>query len=319
MTASAVEKLRVAGILNVVDFVTADLDVLATKSGVAYRELAAIRRALINEHAAPVVAGCSLFDVAVATTSIVSLGSRALDAMLEGGILTSEITEVVTDRSGVSDALVMNAVCAVVTTMSKNVVFIDMSNRFDVTHLATMLASQPDVHVESALKRVRVVKCFDVLTLLSKLSILCEAPGLSNDSFYSSVKLIVISGIVDCIIPSLSRMHNNAGCGYVAQLVHQLRLLTTDFCFAVLLCNSDAHLTVLKNATSARATPVGRLWCSVPATRLDVVDITRGINESCDTENCVTNARVKVTLSTSNRLPLGHCVELEINEHGLFT
>ena len=319
MTVSVLEKLRSAGIVNVIDFVSHDLDVLATKSGIGYRELASIRRVLVNEHAAPVVAGCSVFEVVVATTSIVSVGCRALDNLLEGGILTSEITEVVTDRSGVTDALVMNTIFAVVTTMCKNVVFIDTSNRFDVTRLALMLASQPDVDVENSLRRVRIVKCFDVLTLLSKLSSLCESPNLSNDSFYSSVKLVVISGIVDCIIPSLSHIHNNAGCGYVAQLVRHFRLLTTDLCYAVLLCNGDGHLAMSKNTTSARANPVGRLWCSVPATRLEVVNITGESNDSCVTDNQTTYGQVKVTVSASNRIPTGQYIELKINEHGLFT
>ena len=318
MTASVLEKLRSAGIVNVVDFVSHDLDVLATKSGVGYRELAAIRRVLINEQAAPVVGGCSLFEVAVATTSIVSVGCRKLDSLLEGGILTSEITEVVTDRSSVCDALVMNTIYTVVTAVSKNVVLIDTSNSFDVSHLAAMLASQPEVDAESALNRVRIVKCFDVLTLLSKLSILCEASSLSNDSFYSSMKLVVINGIVDCIIPSLSRIHNNAGCGYVAQLMRQFRHLTTDFCYAVLLCNGDGQLAVSKNTTSTRLTPVGSLWCSIPATRLDVVNITEESNKCGDTDNRMTHGRVKVMLSASNRLQMGQCIELGVDEHGLF-
>jgi len=319
MTESVLQKLQCAGVVNVVDFVSHDLDVLATKSGVGYRELAAIRRALITEHAAPVVVGSSLFEVVVATTSFVSVGCRALDSLLEGGILTGEITEAVTDRSSVSDALVMNTIVAVVTAMNKNVVFIDTSNRFDVKLLGAMLASQPNVDVESALKQVRVVKCFDVLELLSKLSTLCDTSGPSNGPFYSSVKLIVIDGIVDYILPSLSHIHNNAGCGYVSQLVRVLRLLTTDSCYAVLLCNGDGRASVSKNATTPRLTPVGRLWCSVPDTRVDIVDISAQSSEQSGTENTSMSGRIKVTLSKSNRLPFGQCLELEVNEHGLLT
>ena len=320
MTTSVIEKLRSAGIVSFIDFISHDVDVLATKSGVGYRELAAIRRAVINEHAAPVVGGCSLFEVVVATTSIVSVGCRVLDSLLEGGIFTSEVTEVVTDRSSVSDALVMNAIFAVLTTMNKNVVFIDTSNHFAVTCLAAMLESKPDVDAESALKRVKVVRCFDVLSLLSELSVLCDAQSLiSDDSFYSSLKLVVINGIADYIIPSLSHIHNNAGCGYVSQLVHQLRLLATDLCCAVLLCNGDGYLAVSKNASGERTTPVGRFWCSVPDTRLHIVDITGERTESCDTDNHKTLRRVKVMLSESNRLPTEQSVELAINEHGLFT
>jgi len=292
---------------------------LATKSGVSYRELAAIRRVLITENAAPVVGGSSLFDVVVATTSIVSVGCRALDNLLEGGILTGEITEVVSDRSAVSHTFLLNTIVTVVTTMSKNVVLIDISNRFDAGSFAGMLASQPNVDdVENALKRVRVVKCFDVLELFSKLSMLCEASSLSSDSFYSSVKLIVIDGIVDSILLSLGHMQNNAGCGYVAQIVHQLRLLTTDFCNAVLLCNSDGCMPLSKNASSTRPTPVGRLWCSVPDTRLDIVDITGENADNCVTDNRTKSRQLKVTVSKSSRLPVGPCVELKTNQLGLF-
>lgn len=310
MTGSVLENLQSAGVVNVVDFISHDLDLLATKSGVGYRELAAIRRVLITEHAAPVVRGSSLFDVVVATTSIIPVGCHVLNNLLEGGILTGEITEAVTDRSGVSDALMMNTIVAVVTTLNKNVVFIDTSNHFDVNRLAAMLASRPNADLESALKRVRVVKCFNILELLSKLSSLCETREPSNDSFYSSLKLIVIDGIVDCIVPSLSR--NNSGCGYVSQLVHQLHQLTTDFCYAVLLCNGNVHTVMSKTA-------VGRLWCSVADTRLDVIDITEESNDHCDADSRTLCGRLKVTLSKCNRLPCGQCVEVKVNEYGLFT
>ena len=318
MTASVLEKLHSAGVVNVVDFVSHDLDVLSAMSGVGYRELAAIRRVLISEHAAPVVAGSSLFDIVVATTSIVSVGDRLLDGLLEGGIFTGEITEAVTDRSGVSDALVMNTIVAVVAAMNKNVVFIDTSNHFDVIHLAAMLASQPDVDVESALQRVRVVKCFDMLELLAKLSTLCETPGPSNDSFYSSLKLIIIDGIVDNILPSLSRIHSNSGCGYVSQLVRQLRLLTTDLGYAVLLCNGYGHTVVSKNSNVPKLTPIGKLWSSVADTRLDVIDVTAGSNDQCGADNSTVSRRIKVTLSRSNRLPVGQTTELGVSENGLF-
>jgi len=313
MTPMVLQKLQSVGVVSVVSFISHDLDVLAAKSGVGYNELAAIRRVLIAEHAAPVVGGSSLFDVVVATTSIVSVGCRTLDNMLEGGIFTGEITEAVTDRSGVSDALLMNTIVSVVTVMNKNVLFIDTSNHFDVSRLAAMLASQPDVDVESALKRVKVAKCFDVFELLSKLSTLCEAPGPSNDSFYCSLKLIVIDGIVDCILPSLSHIHSNSGCGYVSQLVRLLRMLTTDFCYAVLLCNGAGHTVTSKNTTISKRTAVGRLWLTVPDTRLSVIDITAESNDPA------VSGRIKVTLSKSNRLPLGPCVELKVNDHGLFT
>ena len=317
MTGSVLQKLQSVGVVSAVDFVCHDLDALATKTGVGYRELAAIRRALITEHSAPVVAGSSLFDVVVATTSSVSVGCRALDNLLEGGILTGEITEVVTDRSGSSDALVMNTILTVVTAMNKNVVFVDLSNRFDASLLAAMLSSHPNA--EDALKQVRVVKCFDVLELLSKLSRLCEAPGPSNDPFYSSLKLIIIDGIVDFILPSLSHIHNNAGCGYVSQIVRLIRLLTTDSCYAVLLSNGDSCSVASRNNAIPRQTSVVRMWCSVPDTRLDVIDITTESNERSGADNSMTSGRIKVTVSKSNRLALGQCVELEVDKRGLFT
>jgi len=238
--------------------------------------------------------------------------------MLEGGIQTGEITEAVTDRRVSCDVLLLNTIVAVVTAMKKNVVFIDTSNRLDASLLAAMLASQPGVDVESALNRVRVVKCFDVLELFSKLSTLCEALSQSNDSFYSSVKLVVIDGIADCIVPSLSHIVSNSGCGYISQLVRKLRQLATDFCCAVFLCNSNVNTVTLKTTTVPKQTAIGRLWCSVADTRLDVMDITAQNNEQSATDNGEVSGRIKVTLSKSNRLAVGQCVELEVNKHGLF-
>jgi len=299
------------GVVSVVDLVSHDLDVLSTKSGVSYRELAAIRRVLLAEHAAPVVAGTTLFDVVVATTSIVSVGIGVLDNLLGGGILTGEITEVVTDRSYVSDALVMNTIVTVVTAMDKNVVYVDTSNNFDVRRFADVLAaSQRNVDVESAMKRVKIAKCFDMMQLLGQLSALCESSRLSNDSFHTSLKLIVLDGIVDNILLSMSHIPSNSGCGYVSQLVHLLHLLTTDFCYAVLLCNGDV---MSYNGNSAR---LCRLWHSVPDTRLSVVDITTGGNGTDSRMFC---GQMKLSLSKSNRLPVGQSVELEVNEHRLFT
>jgi len=315
MTASVLEKLHSAGVVDVFDFVSHDLDILATKTDVGYRELAAIRRALISEHAAPVIAGSQLFDVVVATTSIVSLGSGVLDSLLGGGLFTCEITEVVTDRSVHANSLVMNTVLSVVTSMSKNVVFIDTSNHFDASNLAAMMASRNDVDIETALKRVRVIKCFTVLELLGHLSKLCEATSQSIDPFYSSLKLIVIDGIVDHIMPSLAHIHNNYGCGYVAQLSHQFRLLTTDFCYALLLCNGNG---LVKTSAASKLSLVGKLWCSIPDTRLEVEGIVGENKEQNNTDSRMLSGRVKVTLSKSNRLPIAQRVELNVDEWGLF-
>jgi RAD51-like protein 3 len=250
--------------------------------------------------------GSSFFDSTVTTTSIISTGCNALDDLLDGGIFTGEITEVTgSDQTEVCLSILL----AVASDMKKNVVFFDTANRFDVFRLGnTMrLRNMAPLEIEESLRRIRVVRAFDVFDFLDKLNSLSDGLSVHTDSFYTSLKLIVVDGLVDGIFPTLSGCREE-GCGYVAQIAGQLRMISCDFSLAVLV----NRLTV---GSSAKMAPVVRVWSAVPATRIEIRDVAEQV-----VDQRLRNETVKVReviLSKSSRQRTGSHMQMTVDETGL--
>lgn len=85
-------KLQHAGIKSVTDYVTCAPGKIASKTGMPYKEVVETRRKLLHQFACIPVTASSLWEAT--THSILPTGSHNLDQLLDGGLLTGELTEV---------------------------------------------------------------------------------------------------------------------------------------------------------------------------------------------------------------------------------
>ncbi|XP_024587038.1 DNA repair protein RAD51 homolog 4 isoform X3 [Neophocaena asiaeorientalis asiaeorientalis] len=95
LTQDMAQLLRSRGIKTVVDLVSADLEEVAQKCGLSYKALVALRRVLLAQLSAFPFNGADLYEELKTSTAILSTGIASLDKLLDAGLYTGEVTEIV--------------------------------------------------------------------------------------------------------------------------------------------------------------------------------------------------------------------------------
>ncbi|KAM9211009.1 DNA repair protein RAD51 homolog 4 [Dugong dugon] len=95
LTQEIVRLLRSRGIKTVVDLVSADLEEVAQKCGLSYKALVAVRRVLLAQSSAFPFNGADVYEELKTSTAILSTGIGRLDKLLDTGLYTGEVTEIV--------------------------------------------------------------------------------------------------------------------------------------------------------------------------------------------------------------------------------
>ncbi|RMC10803.1 hypothetical protein DUI87_12515 [Hirundo rustica rustica] len=76
-----------------VDFVSSDLEDVAQKCSLSYKALVAVRRVLLAQFSAFPANGADLYEELKSSTAILPTGSPSLDRLLDSGLYTGEVTE----------------------------------------------------------------------------------------------------------------------------------------------------------------------------------------------------------------------------------
>ncbi|XP_065387304.1 DNA repair protein RAD51 homolog 4 isoform X5 [Macaca fascicularis] len=95
LTQEMIQLLRSRRIKTVVDLVSADLEEVAQKCGLSYKALVALRRVLLAQFSAFPLNGADLYEELKTSTAILSTGIGSLDKLLDAGLYTGEVTEIV--------------------------------------------------------------------------------------------------------------------------------------------------------------------------------------------------------------------------------
>ncbi|XP_054022403.1 DNA repair protein RAD51 homolog 4 isoform X2 [Dryobates pubescens] len=93
LTEEMIQLLRAGGIRTVVDFVSSDLEDVAQKCSLSYKALVAVRRVLLAQFSAFPANGADLYEELKSSTAILPTGSTSLDQLLDSGLYTGEVTE----------------------------------------------------------------------------------------------------------------------------------------------------------------------------------------------------------------------------------
>uniref|UniRef100_A0A8C6MRQ2 RAD51 paralog D n=1 Tax=Mus spicilegus TaxID=10103 RepID=A0A8C6MRQ2_MUSSI len=95
LTEETVQLLRGRKIKTVADLAAADLEEVAQKCGLSYKALVALRRVLLAQFSAFPLNGADLYEELKTSTAILSTGIGSLDKLLDAGLYTGEVTEIV--------------------------------------------------------------------------------------------------------------------------------------------------------------------------------------------------------------------------------
>ncbi|XP_077596051.1 DNA repair protein RAD51 homolog 4 [Stigmatopora nigra] len=262
-----VRRLRDLHVKTVEDYVSSDIEDLARKCSASYQALIAIRRVLLAQHAAFPVSGADLYDELLSSSAILATGNPDLDALLDSGVYTGEVTELAGGPGSGKTQVCMGLAATVSQHLKQNVIYVDTTGGLTAGRLRQMLQSQTSSHeqqTEEALQRIAVYRALDIFSLLDCLHRLgANGGGLRQASVGGgSVKALIVDSVSAVIAPLLGSRHQEAMI-MMTQVAISLKTMAKDFNLAVLVTNH-----VSRNDEGTVQPGLGVAWSHVPRTRI---------------------------------------------------
>ncbi|XP_037023219.2 DNA repair protein RAD51 homolog 4 isoform X2 [Artibeus jamaicensis] len=265
LTQDMVQLLRSHGIKTVADLVSADLEEVAQKCGLSYKALVALRRVLLAQFSAFPFNGADLYEELKTSTAILSTGIGSLDKLLDAGLYTGEVTEIVGVPGSGKTQVCLCVAANVAQGLQQNVLYVDANGGLTASRILQLLqARTPDEGEQAAaLRRIQVARAFDVFQVLDVLQDLRGAVAQQVSDSSGNVKVVIVDSVTAVVSPLLGGQQRE-GLALMMQLAQELKTLARDLGVAVVVTN---HMT--RDRDSGKLRPaLGRSWSFVPSTRV---------------------------------------------------
>ncbi|NXW01984.1 RA51D protein, partial [Fregetta grallaria] len=299
LTEEMIQLLRANGIRTVVDFVSSDLEDVAQKCSLSYKALVAVRRVLLAQFSAFPANGADLYEELKSSTAILPTGSPSLDQLLDSGLYTGEVTELMGAPGSGKTQVCLGIAASVSLGLKQHVLFLDSTAGFTASRVYQMLqARAEDEEEQAALQRIQVVRVFNIYEMLSALQELRNRLSQQVVSSMGPLKIVVIDSVSAVIYPLLGGKQSE-GLAIMMQLARELKTLAREFSLAVVVTNQ-----VTRDSSTGPLKPaLGRSWSFVPSTRV-LLESKEATWEKATTQRIA-------SLAKSPRQPTGIQVELD--------
>ncbi|XP_064613255.1 DNA repair protein RAD51 homolog 4-like [Liolophura sinensis] len=261
-TPKLLQTLEELGICSVTDYISSNLEKISSERSLPYKDLLSIRRVLLAQYSAFPVTGADVYTHLLSSVSILSTGSQVLDQLLDGGIYTGELTEVVGDISAGKTQLCFTVAAVVAMETNKSVLFIDTCGSFTAERLEEVLEERGCKDIPASLNCICCEQKLDIFSLLEMLEETRSNLARKSDDFHTSLKLIVVDSVTRVISPVLGGQQSD-GHALMCQIGLKLRLISSEFSCAVLVTNN-----LLGADFGAVNIALGRTWLHSPHTRV---------------------------------------------------
>ncbi|NWR04180.1 RA51D protein, partial [Paradoxornis webbianus] len=316
LTEDMIQLLRANGIRTVVDFVSSDLEDVAQKCSLSYKALVAVRRVLLAQFSAFPANGADLYEELKSSTAILPTGSPSLDQLLDSGLYTGEVTELMGAPGSGKTQVCLGIAASVSLGLKQHVLFLDSTGGFTASRLYQMLQARTEDEEEQArqvlgrlrlcsvlqleaLQRIQVVRVFNIYELLRALQELRDRLSQQVVSSMGPLKMVLLDSVSAVIYPLLGGRQSE-GLALMMHLSRELKTLAREFSLAVVVTNQ-----VTRDSSSGPLKPaLGRSWSFVPSTRV--------LLESKEATWDKASTQRAATLAKSPRQPTGIQVELDI-------
>jgi len=265
--------LRENGINTVADFMCCDVERLARMISIPVEDLSCLQKTFIAQSSAFTMNGSDFYEEMMSRFSILSTGCDNLDELLDGGLYTGELTEIVGSAGVGKSQICMGIAMFTAMETKKNVLYIDTGGSLSATRIRDMLqewnASLDDQEVYTILSRISVIHAFDVFSVLEALESVRQRMHNQgdddNDDSVRDLRMIIVDSVAGVISPILGGQQIH-GHSLMVNLSRTLKALAVEHSVAVVITNN----VVTDSSKSAFSTKpaLGPTWAHVPNTRL---------------------------------------------------
>lgn len=205
LTEEIVQLLRGRKIKTVADLAAADLEEVAQKCGLSYKALVALRRVLLAQFSAFPLNGADLYEELKTSTAILSTGIGSLDKLLDAGLYTGELTEIVGGPGSGKTQVCLCVAANVAHSLQQNVLYVDSNGGMTASRLLQLLQArtQDEEKQASALQRIQVVHSFDIFQMLDTLQDLRGTMAQQAAASSGTVKVVIVDSVTAVVAPLL--------------------------------------------------------------------------------------------------------------------
>ncbi|KAL9981916.1 hypothetical protein ACROYT_G010680 [Oculina patagonica] len=269
-----INALRGHGINTVADFICCDVDKLARTISVPVEDLSSVQKTIIAQSSAFTMSASDFYDEMMSKFTIMSTGCDNLDELLDGGLYTGELTEIV-GAAGVGKSQICMSI-AMFTAMEteRNVLYIDTGGSLSATRIKDMLQGQnrslDDQKLYDILSRITVIQAFDIFSVVEALEsvrqrIRTQVDDDDDNESMRRLRMIIVDSVAGVISPILGGQQIH-GHSLMVNLSRILKSLAVDHSVAVVITNNV--VTDSSKSLFATKPALGPTWAHIPNTRL---------------------------------------------------
>ncbi|NWR22837.1 RA51D protein, partial [Emberiza fucata] len=296
LTEDMIQLLRDNGIRTVVDFVSSDLEDVAQKCSLSYKALVAVRRVLLAQFSAFPANGADLYEELKSSTAILPTGSPSLDQLLDSGLYTGEVMELMGAPGTGKTQVCLGIAASVSLGLKQHVLFLDSTGGFTASRLHQMLQSRTeDEEEQAALQRVQVQRVFNIYEVLRALQELRDRLSQQVLSSMGPLKVVVLDSVSAVICPVLGGRQSEGELGH---------WVSSQKCLSYMFVLQVTNQVTRDSSGGPQKPALGRSWSFVPSTRV-LLESKEGPWERSSTQRTA-------SLAKSPRQPTGIQVELDI-------
>lgn len=302
------DTLRENGVNTVAEFMCCDIERLAQRVSVSTEDLSSLQATITTQTAAFTMNGSDLYEEMMSRFHILSTGFDNLDELLDGGLYTGELTEIV-GAAGVGKSQICMSI-ALFTAMEtkKNVLYIDTGGSFSATRVKDMLEqrhnSLSSQDLNNILSRISVIQAFDVFSVIEALERvrdrICKQDDDNDDNMHY-LQMIIVDCIAGVISPILGGQQIQ-GHSLMVSLARILKSLAVAHSVTVVITN---NLVSDSSKSSFCTKPaLGPTWAHIPNTRILIQ------KNLMSEANSIVKEKIMATLIKSSKQVDNSCIFL---------
>lgn len=271
--------LRSNGIKTVADFISCDVESLAQKTSIPAKEISSIQSIVIAQLAAFPLNGKDYYNGLMTRFSIFSTGCKNLDELLDGGLYTGDVTEIVGAAGTGKSQICMNITLSTSMEAKKYVIYIDTGGSFCGERIKQLLegckASLDDEEIHKILSRISVIQAFDIFSMLEALeSVRQRLVSEIEDEKTLQLRLVIVDCLAAVVSPVLGGQQIH-GHSLMVNLSRILKSLAVEHSLAVVITNNVVADSSWSSPFSTKPA-LGPTWGHVPSTRVFIQTQTEG-------------------------------------------